>query len=520
MEDRALKNDTMGKRRVLRGAFAAAVFAAKAAIAVGSPSLAQTEHNDEFVQRDGTRLTLGGENFRFSGPNIEWLGLEAYGPLDSMGPRYPSHFEVDDVLDTAKAMGARVIRSQTLGDSIGCDLCIEPKLGIFNPEAFKHIDYALKAAHDRGLRLIITLAGDCAYCDLGGLGEYTRDLGPNAAKAFFTDPKVVARFEAHIGALLNHKNSLTGIAYKDDPTILAWENCNTCGVFVALTDPGAKMTQYIGWVDTIGAFIKSIDKNHLYEDNAGFFLVDKTSAPVETKTVDIITSEYYPHWDRVFAMGEPTTAETFPKHADLVTSHGKVYVVNEFGWDNTDWDTPADLEKVLVTLRNDPKISGDLFWALQAHNDKFGWQPIPANVPNKDYSLRGESGQWWALYYGGIDNLVMTKVDMAARAELLRTHAFEIAGGAVPPHDVPHAPVVTIKALGVVAWRGSAGAVRYTIERKDSDSAAWQVTCDKCATDSDTPWVDPKPARALFGVKYRVTAYNADGKAGEPSAVP
>ena len=101
---------------------------ALAVMAVCTRSSAQTGHNGEFVQRDGTRLTLGGETFRFGGPNIEWLGLEAYGPLDPMGPRYPSHFEVDDAMDTAKAMGARVIRSQTLGDSIGCDLCIEPKL--------------------------------------------------------------------------------------------------------------------------------------------------------------------------------------------------------------------------------------------------------------------------------------------------------------------------------------------------------------------------------------------------------
>src|SRR5216683_4146812 len=141
----------MGKTHSLRGAFATA------------------PHNDEFVQRDGTRLTLGGETFRYSGPNIEWLGLEAYGPIDPMGPRYPSHFEVDDALDTAKMMGARVIRSQTMGDSIGCDLCIERKLGQFNPEAFRQLDYVLKAAHDRGLRLIVTLVGDCANCKQSGV---------------------------------------------------------------------------------------------------------------------------------------------------------------------------------------------------------------------------------------------------------------------------------------------------------------------------------------------------------------
>jgi hypothetical protein len=169
--------------------------AAFAAVFCCSLATAQIPHNDEFVQRDGTRLTLGGEAFRYSGPNIEWLGLEAYGPLDPMGPRYPSHLEVDDAMDTARAMGARVIRSQTLADSIGCDLCIEPRLGEFNPEAFKHIDYALKAAHDRGLRLIFTLAGDCAYCEASGPGEYFKDADQAGYKAFFTDPKVIARFE-------------------------------------------------------------------------------------------------------------------------------------------------------------------------------------------------------------------------------------------------------------------------------------------------------------------------------------
>ena len=106
----------------------------------------------------------------------------------------------------------------------------------------------------------------------------------------------------------------------------------------------------------------------------------------------------------------------------------------------------------------------------------------------------------------------------AARAELLRTHAFEIADGAVPPHAIPPAPVITTKGMGLIAWRGSAGAVSYTVERKDSNSAPWKVICDKCATDADTPWIDPKPARGMSDAKYRVTAYNADGKASAPSA--
>jgi mannan endo-1,4-beta-mannosidase len=100
----------------------------------------QAQSSEQFVQRSGTKLTLAGAHYRYSGPNIEWLGLEGYGPHDPQGPHYPSHFEVDDAFATAAEMGARVVRSQTMGDTVGCSLCVEPSEGKFNDAAFAATD--------------------------------------------------------------------------------------------------------------------------------------------------------------------------------------------------------------------------------------------------------------------------------------------------------------------------------------------------------------------------------------------
>jgi mannan endo-1,4-beta-mannosidase len=506
----------MGKTHSLKCAFASVTIVALAATAVCARSSTQPKRNDEFVQRAGTRLTLGNQTFRYSGPNIEWLGIEAYGPSENMGPRYPTSFEVDDVLDTAMMMGANVIRSQTLGDSVGCDLCIESKPGEFNPDAFRSIDYAVKAAHDRGLRFVVTLIGDCTYCNNGGIGQYIEWAGSKNMNDFFSDPKLIAMFEKHIAVVLNHKSTLTGIALKDDPTIMAWENCNMCGFVGMMSGPNQKVA-IIKWVDTIGAFIKSIDKKHIYSDNSALFLMD--SSVLDDKTPDLVTAEYYPHFNPLYGMiGMKNNADTFSRHAALVTSHGKAYAACEYGWDVTNWPTRNDFQSALIAMESDPNISGDGFWALYAHAPEYGWQPMvmPTNDIVHAKAVASDSGQWWSLYYGGIDTLVNSRDEMRARAEILRTHAFKMAGLPVPPHAIPPPPVITTKSLGIVRWRGSAGAVNYSVERSTPDDK-WELVCDKCAIDADMGWPDLSP-KGLIGAKYRITAYNADGKASEPSS--
>lgn len=295
---------------------------------------------NSFVRRSGTQLMLNGHPFRFVGANIYWLGLDE----NVDGIDYPTYFRVKDVFNSALAMGLTVVRSHTLGISVGCSLCLEPSLGIFNSEAFKHLDYAIEAANEAGIRLIIPLTDNWHYYQ-GGKHTFT-DWRGVPEDQFYTNSIVIGDFEQYISTLLNHINSYTGIAYKDDPTILAWET-------------GNELQSPVSWTQQIASFIKHIDTHHLvadgnYEHNMGF--ANFAAYVSHATSVDVYTGHYYPL----------DTRETV-LDAALAQKAGKAFFVGEYDWTGKyGGDSLSSFQHI---IENDPAISGDLFWSLFAHDD-------------------------------------------------------------------------------------------------------------------------------------------------------
>jgi hypothetical protein len=125
------------------------------------------------------------------------------------------------------------------------------------------------------------------------------------------------------------------------------------------------------------------------------------------------------------------------------------------------------------------------------------------------------------MYYTGLRTLVMSAGDMAARAQIIRSHNYAMDGMPRPAHAIPPAPAVTSAAyssstVGVrVYWRGSAGARNYTVQRAPAASGPWATVCNRCATDLDDGFVDGRPGSK--GSWYRVVPYNLDGRAGPAS---
>lgn len=455
-----------------------------AAVLIGSSAHATPA--DSFVQRSGPHLTLAGKPYRFGGANIEWLGLAGYGPADPTGPHYPTHFEVDDALSTAKEMGANVVRVQTMGDSVGCSLCVEPTLGHFNQRAFAHIDYALAAARERGIKVIPTIIGDDAQ--RGGSGcVYLRWRGINVPNCslinmgpFWTDARVITDVKAHIAALLNHVNVYTHVAYKNDPTILGWD----------LLNGGGSPTP---WTRQIASYARSVDKNHLILSGA---------ANAALPDVDACVMFVYPHWNQSLASRLNEVAAC--KRA------GKPFLVYEYGWDRTNFPTQPELREFLAGLEHGGIYAGSAFWALQAHARGHGWLPIPADTSDPETAEQGESGEWWALYYPrGIDTIVNTAADMAARAQIIRAHNYAMRGLPLPPHLIPPRPRITSVAPMHIYWEGSAGAGSYSVQRASKQRGPWRTMCTRCTDDGF--------AGPTASGWYRVIAYNLDGRPSRPS---
>jgi hypothetical protein len=97
------------------------------------------------------------------------------------------------------------------------------------------------ATHARDNRRAHTQRGSTKPIHHGGKHNFTDWRGLSDENQFYTNPLVISDFEQYISVLLNHINSYNGIAYKNDPTILAWET-------------GNELSAPAHWVQTIATY--------------------------------------------------------------------------------------------------------------------------------------------------------------------------------------------------------------------------------------------------------------------------
>lgn len=436
-----------------------------------------------FITARDAKLFDGPQEFRFISfdiPNL--LEIEDNVAFGTENPwRLPDRFEINDALETVKQLGGTVARTYVITVERTNDTPDIPRHvlapGKFGEPAFRALDAVLAAANRTGVRLIIPLVDNWPW--MGGRAEYARWRG-KSPDDFWTDPQVIADFEQTIQFVLTRTNTVTGIRYADDKSILCWETGNE------LASPPS-------WTREIARYIKSLDANHLVMD--GFNTAVLRDASLEISDVDIVTTHHYP--------GNPLSFAALIR-ANAEKARGKkAYIIGEFGFAPT-----AQMIEAMGAIQAST-ASGGLLWSLRFRNRDGGFYWHSEPFGNNLY----KAFHWPPSPLG--DPYDETKLMNAVREK-----AFAIRELPVPKTPVPAPPeLLPIADAAAISWQGSVGATGYQVERAAKRTGEWRVV----ATNVDEAFTQYRPQFADENVPagkwfYRVRAKNDSGLS-EPSNV-
>ena len=296
-----------------------------AMLAVVAGTEAAFAQTSGWVSRSGRHLILNGRSYYVHGANQYALF-------------YLEPSTVDEILQDAASLGANVIRTWGFCEgSWNNGVCFQPSPGVYDEATFRRLDYVIFRAGQRDLRLTIPLVNN--WDDFGGMNQYVAWSGTaRFHDDFYTDATTKTLYRAYVQYVLNRVNTYTGIAYKDDPTILMWELANEPEC--PSDPPGAVV---LAWVGEMAAFVKSIDANHLVgTGEEGWYTSKGTDwrhngtkgvdflRNSQVSAVDVASFHLHPS---LYLMSQADALDWITEHAqDAHETIGKPTYVGEFSW--------------------------------------------------------------------------------------------------------------------------------------------------------------------------------------------
>lgn len=210
-----------------------------------------------FVQVQGYNFVLKGKPFYFVGFNAYW-----------MGDRYRSDRDrriVDTFLTNVQRLGMTVGRTWAFNKGL-------PRSRTeWQEDQFTGLDYMIAAAGQRNIKLILALGNLWnAYKGPEHFVEYATGSseGKNVLH-FYGDRATRDFYKEHMWMIVSRVNTITGIPYRDDPTIMAWNLMNEPRC------PGCNAEEqkiHHEWMLEMSDYLRSIDPNHLISlGTEGFF---------------------------------------------------------------------------------------------------------------------------------------------------------------------------------------------------------------------------------------------------------
>jgi mannan endo-1,4-beta-mannosidase len=386
----------------------AARFADRLAAPVESSGCPPLPPISGFVGRDdGALLYDLFAPYRATGTNLYYLQqLLSYAQLDQDAGALAAVYEVLDDLVCLSLPVARIWGFNDLPQD-SSSIRHDPWSG-FREEGLRGLDQAVFEAKRRGIRVIIPLVNN--WGEYGGLPAYAAwasrlSRGPVAHDDFFVSPLMKQWWKDYAYMLANRVNSFTGIAYKDEPAILAWEignelRCQGCRGSSKLPDT----------VRELAAFLRPIVPHQLisdggdgFDDNppaylglSNLYAVRGDEGASFTKMaaideLDMLSYHFYPH---NYGLTTARDAQIWiERHQAIGAASGKVAYLGECGFVAPDTERAQSYDQWLRQLFQTSGAPLGLFWQLS-----------PAGRLNNDgyavYSRRDDATAWILARWG------------------------------------------------------------------------------------------------------------------------
>ena len=331
-----------------------------------------------FVRLNRGRFTQNGQPFRFVGANV------AVMYRDEDRERMP------ETLKQASDAGIKVVRVWAFGEGGPndvkpmADFADWPRTHPFrftpdqwNEEAFIHLDKVIAEAAKN--KILVQLCLTNWWRDTGGVTQYlrwagvndaaddTRPFGINNEKAilFYSNPETRRLYREHINKLATRKNTVTGVYYRDDPTIFGWELMNEAQVITG------RWAERRAWISEMSTYLKSLDPNHLIAPGEwGYRSASERRewlADHALSTIDYCDVHLYPRDDHDSFVEAPVALKEFVEDRSAAAfSIGKPLVFGEFGMGPEGHNNFSEIEwfKGFFDANLRAGSAGAMFWIL------------------------------------------------------------------------------------------------------------------------------------------------------------
>ncbi len=323
----------------------------------GCSSLKQVGNENDFVKVNGTKFEKNGQSFYYIGTNF-WYG--AYLGADAV---YGDRKRLVKELDQLRSLGVTNLRIAAAAEESDFAKPLSPpfqyKNGTYNETLLKGLDYLLNEMSKRNMKAVLFLNN---YWDwTGGMSQYVswadnvKIVDPTAdatigwkdyiefSARFYKNEKAQDRYRKYINSLVNRKNTFSGIQYKNDPSIMAWQLANEPRPNPA-GDVNQSLVEFSNWVDQTAGYIKSLDNNHLVsigsEGSKGCLNELKYAEQAhQSKNIDYVTFHLWPkNWGWYKAAQPDSIQKTLTNANEYIDEHvamaaklNKPAVVEEFG---------------------------------------------------------------------------------------------------------------------------------------------------------------------------------------------